>query len=136
MVNEKRVKHMVKLAFYESKGGSEEIRIDSIPKKQYINMHTFLSVLWMTLAFLMIVVFFCVAFLNLVITALTRKQLLFILLFGGIAYIALLVIYVIKARVFYKTKHARAHHHVKQFNKDLDELERMYEKEEQDGENI
>ena len=136
MVNEKRVKHMVKLAFYEAKGGSEEIRIDSKPKKEYINMHTLFSVLWMTLAFLLIVVFFCVAFLNLVITELTRKQMLLILLFAGIAYFALLVIYIIKARVFYKRKHARAHYHVKQFNKDLAELERMYEKEEQNGENI
>ena len=51
-------------------------------------------------------------------------------------YVALLILYITKARELYKKKHARAHRHVKRFQEDLTELERMYDKEDYDGENI
>ena len=41
-----------------------------------------------------------------------------------------------KVRKFYKKKHARAHHRVTKFKEGLSELEIMYEKEDNNGENI
>ena len=37
MLNEERVKHMIKLADYETKGGKEEQKITSFYKKDYIS---------------------------------------------------------------------------------------------------
>ena len=38
MLNEERVKHMTKLAFYESKGGSEDLKVSFCYKKKYITL--------------------------------------------------------------------------------------------------
>ena len=39
MLNEERVKHMVKLAFYETTDGKEELKAGSYYKKDYINYY-------------------------------------------------------------------------------------------------
>lgn len=136
MVNEKRVKHMVKLAFYEAKGGSEEIKISAYHKQDYIKKHTLSSVLWMTVAYFLIIVFFLTGILNLALVNMTQMQLWMIVGFSMLGYVALLIIYITKAKDFYKRKHARAYRHVKRFEEDLMELERMYDREDYDGENI
>ena len=48
MLNEKRVKHMVKLASYEEKGGTEEIKISSYFRKDYVSFNVLVSLLWVT----------------------------------------------------------------------------------------
>lgn len=136
MVNEKRVKHMVKLAFYEAKGGSEEIQISAYHKKDYIRKHTLSSILWMTVAYLIILIFFCAGVLEINLTQMSQMQLWILAGFAAVGYLALLIIYLTKATTFYKKKHARAYRRVKRFREDLEELERMYEKEDHDGENI
>lgn len=129
MLNEERVKHMVKLALYESKGGEEEIRIRSHRKGIYINGNTCMSVLWMTVAYAVIVAFLYKGVLGAVLTTITRKQGMTFLLFVGIAYLALLIFWMIRARFHYKKKYVRAHRHVESFKQDLAELEKMYEEE-------
>jgi hypothetical protein len=52
-----------------------------------------------------------------------------VMIFMGVGYASLAVVYGIKAKAHYKAKHATAHHHVKQFEKDLKILEKMYEEE-------
>ena len=39
MLNERRVKHMVKLASYESKRGKEDMKINSYFKKDYVSFN-------------------------------------------------------------------------------------------------
>lgn len=136
MVNEKRVKHMVKLAFYEQKGGSEEIKITARSKNDYIKRNVWSSVLCMTLAFLLILCFlfagvFYSSFLEINIT-----QLLILVVGAIISYFALCIIVVTKAKDFYEKKYTKAQRHVQQFEADLAELEYMYDEEEQNGENI
>lgn len=129
MLNERRVKHMVKLASYESKRGVAEIKIDAQPKKNYISKNIIYSLLWMSVAYLLAALFVYKAFLSLVLTQITNQEKLIALVFFGLGYISLAVIYGIKAKAHYKAKHATAHHHVKQFEKDLKILEKMYEEE-------
>lgn len=129
MLNETRVKHMTKMAFYETKGGSEDLKISSYYKKDYIGFNTFWSGLWMTLAYIALVTIVVVAFMSELLEQLSSKQLTAIVLcFLGI-YLILLITYVRYAKNIYKRKHARAYHRVKEFKDELEQLEQMYEKE-------
>ena len=129
MLNETRVKHMTKMAFYESKGGSEDLKVSSYYKKDYIGFNTFWSGLWMTLAYIALVAIVVITFMSELLEQLTSKQLTAITLcFLGI-YLILLITYVRYAKNIYKRKHARAYHRVKKFKDELEQLEQMYEKE-------
>ncbi len=129
MLNEERVKHMVKLAFYETKGGSEEIEISCRRKKEYIATNTFWSFFWMTIAYVVLIFFLKTAFFEEYLQIMNRQQKLLVLMSVIGLYIVLLISYIVKARKAYQMKHARAHHHVKKFKEGLAELEELYEKE-------
>ena len=129
MLNEERVKHMTKLAFYEERGGSEEIKISMKHKKDYIGFQTFWAGFWFTLAYIAFILFMWITFLAEVFSVLTRKQLLTMIVCLLGIYFILLITYVSKTKKIHKKKHARAFHHAKRFKEELDELEKMYDKE-------
>lgn len=136
MLNEERVKHMTKLAFYETKGGTEEIKISAYYKKEYINFNMWCSIIWMTLAFAAFVIMLGLTFAKDLIEDLSRQRLTVVVIAISIIYLILLVSYIILSRKHYRKKHARAYHRVKRFKQDLQELEHMYEKEDYNGETI
>lgn len=129
MLNEERVKHMVKLAFYETTGGDEEVKISFYHKKDYIGFHTFMAGLWVTIAYIVLLVFITMTFMGNAFEVLSGKQLIVvaIALFG--IYLIVLFAYTTSVKKIYKKKHARAYHRVKKFKEELDELEKLYEKE-------
>ena len=134
MLNEERVKHMVKLADYEMKGGSEEIKISSYFKKDYISMNTMWSIIWMTIAYALSIWGVWLSVRDLITVELTQIQVMSIFILIAGIYLVLFVLYMVISRRIYKKKHARAYFRVKKFKEDLAVLERMYEKEEQDAE--
>lgn len=136
MLNEERVKHMIKLADYETKKGSEEMKISSYFKKDYISMNTLGALVWMTIAYILCVVAIWLSVRGFVTVELTETQILSLVVLIVGFYLMLFVIYMIIARRFYKKKHARAYHRIKKFKEDLAVLERMYEKEDHDAETI
>ncbi len=136
MLNEERVKHMVKLAFYETTDGKEELKAGSYYKKDYISYHVLWSVLWLTIAYTILLVLLAITYLSVLAE---QASVLTIILIGCAAlaiYIALLITYILVTRKIYKKKHARAYHRVKKFRQDLVELEMLYKKEELNGEII
>ena len=136
MLNEKRVKQMVKLAMYESRDGAKELPISEKRKNFYINMNTLWSWLWMTIAFVLFILFIGLGLKGFLIAELTvYEKTLIVLLIGGL-YFLLLFFGIPKARRFYKKQHATAHKNVKQFKKNLAELDRMYQEEDNHGEDI
>ena len=129
MLNEERIKHMTKMAFYESKGGSDDLKVSSYYKKDYIGFNTFWSGLWMTISYIALVTIIVVTFMGNLMENWTSKQLMSIIFsFLGI-YLVLLIAYVRYAKNIYKKRHARAYHRVKRFKEELEQLEKMYEKE-------
>lgn len=129
MLNEERVKHMTKMAFYETKGGSDDLKISSYYKKDYIGFNTFWSVFWMTIAYLALVAILCMTFMSGLWEMLSSKQMLAIIFsFLGI-YFILLIAYIQHAKNIYKRKHAIAYHRVRRFKDELEQLEKLYEKE-------
>ena len=136
MLNEERVKHMIKLADYETKGGKEELKISSYFKKDYISMNTMWTLLWMTVAYALVVLTVWLALRELVTVELSQIQVLSLIILIASIYLALFITYLVMARRYYKRKHARAYHRVKKFKENLIVLEKMYEKEDQDAETI
>ena len=136
MLNEERVKHMIKLADYETKGGKEELKISSYFKKDYISMNTMWTLLWMTVAYGLVVLTVWLALRELVTVELSQMQVLSLFILVATIYLALFITYLVTARRYYKRKHARAYHRVKKFKENLMVLEKMYEKEDQDAETI
>lgn len=136
MLNEERVKHMVKLSFYETKGGSEEIKISSYLKRTYLRLNMLWSILCVTAAYAILVALIGMAFMQGIWEMLGRPQ-KFVIIFAltGI-YLVVLIAYLVKTRMVYKKKHARAYHRVQKFKEDLEQLERMYQKEDNNGETI
>lgn len=129
MLNEERVKYMTKLAFYETKGGSEDLKVSFYHKKDYIRINTFWSGLAMTLSYIALVLIIAFSFMGGVWVNLSSKQLLIVFFsFLGI-YLILLLLYIQYAVNLYKRKHARAYHRVRQFKEELEQLEKMYETE-------
>lgn len=136
MLNEERVKHMVKLSFYETKGGSEEIKISSYMKRTYVRLNMLWSLLCVTVAYVITVALLGMAFMQGVWGALGRPQkfIIGLALFG--IYLVVLIAYLVKTRMVYKKKHARAYHRVQKFKEGLAQLEHMYQKEDNHGETI
>lgn len=136
MLNEERVKHMIRLADYEARGGEEEIEISSHYKKDYINMNTMWTLLWMTVGYGFLVFTVWLALREIVTAELTKIQVWSVVILVLYVYLMLFILYMIVAKRYYKKKHAKAHFRVKKFKEDLMKLERMYEKEEQNAENV
>ena len=130
MLNEKRVKHMVKLALYESRDGKEEMKIHTKPKKDYINKNVVFSVVWMTIAYLIIAIFLYKTLCDRLLGELTAMQSFFLLAALALVYFAMLILYAVRAGFHYEKKYKRAHRRISAFSKALEDLEKMYVEEE------
>jgi len=130
MLNEKRVKHMVKLAVYESKSFSEDYKVSSFFKGDYISFNVLCSLLWATVGFVIVAGLLGIVYMEVILDAMTLKK-AFLLLVGVIvAYVILMLIYGISSYFFYKKKHLSARQNIKKYGSNLETLEKMYEKEE------
>lgn len=130
MLNEKRVKHMVKLALYESEDGQEEIKIHQQTRKQYLNRNILFSVMWMTVAYLLVAIFLYKLLCERLVEELSTMQTFFVLAAMAVVYFALLIVYAVRSGFFYEKKYKRAKRRIGAFTKALQDLEKMYEEEE------
>ena len=130
MLNEKRVKHMVKLASYEDKGGREEMKISSYFRKDYVSFNVLASLLWVTLGYISLVALLFFSMMGDMVENMSFRN--GILLIGVVVavYALLLLFYGVGAVRFYRKKYRAAKHGVKRYIRDLEILEKMYEREE------
>ena len=133
MLNENRVKHMVKLAMYEHKEGNQDIKTSSFYKKDYISFNMLWSIIWASVAYIILLVLIFIAKMESILNELSLEYLLKMGTSVLIGYVILLVFYIPLSRRFYKKKHARAYHKVKHFKEGLSILEEMYQEEESNG---
>lgn len=133
MLNEKRVKHMVRLSLYDKKNGEEDLKISSYYKKDYITFHVLSSLIWFTIAYGSFVLLLFFAFAE-TIMASVSFQTLWLLALGIFAlYLLLLGGYLVMATKFYQREHRKAHFRMQSYKKNLLRLEEMYEKEDIHG---
>ena len=136
MLNEKRVKHMVKLALYETKSGKDEMKVGSFYKRDYVIYQVLWSVVWMTIGYALLVLLLGVSFLNILVETFTWTAVILLCVLLVLLYVILLLTYIRQGRKFFNRKHVRAYNHVKEFKENLELLEEMYEKEDADGETL
>ena len=129
MLNEKRVKHMVKLASYEDKGGREEMKISSYFRKDYVSFNVLASLLWVTLGYISLVALLCFSMMGDLVENMSFRNMVLLIVTIAAVYVFLLLVYGVGAVRFYKKKHQAAKHGVKKYIRDLEILERMYERE-------
>ena len=65
MLNEKRVKHMVKLASYETKFGTEDLKVSTYFKNDYISLNLLFTFLWTTVSYALIIVLLGLTYMDL-----------------------------------------------------------------------
>ena len=130
MLNEKRVKHMIRLASFEQNMGKEDSKIDSYYKKTYVGFNVMISLLWITLGYVALVGIIFLTYMEKLVEnmSFTNMVLLIITIVAG--YLFTLLGYGAGALRFYKKKHQKASHGVKKYIRDLEVLEKMYEREE------
>jgi hypothetical protein len=129
MLNEERVKQMIKLASYESGAGQEELEITSERRGRYIRRNVFSSIVWMSIAYALLMCFIYKGVLQAGGKSLDKGQQLIVFSLMGVAYFSLFIFYVVKSRFHYKKQYTRAYHNVKQFGQDLAVLENLYKEE-------
>jgi uncharacterized membrane protein len=129
MLNEKRVKHMVKLASYEEKGGTEDIKISSYFKKDYVSFNVLVSLLWVTLGYVSLVALVCFSIMQNLVENMSFRNMILLIATIVAVYVFLLLVYGVGAVRFYKKRHQAAKHGVKKYIRDLEVLEKMYERE-------
>ena len=131
MLNERRVKHMVKLASYESKNGAEDMKANSFFKKDYVSFNVLWSLIWMTIGYVLLVGLIGISYMEQILDKFTINSavFLFIVIFG--IYVALLFLYGMFSAKYYKKKHIEARHNMKNHKQGLEILEKMYKKEEE-----
>ena len=129
MLNEKRVKHMVKLASYENKQGLADFKTGSFYKKDYISYNLLVSLVWVTWGYFTLVVILGMTYMDEILEDLSFANLAWIAAGIILIYVGALFLYARLAKAIYKKKHYDARKNVKRFLDDLETLEKMYEKE-------
>lgn len=129
MLNEKKVQLMTRMAMYESNRGEEDLKISSYYKKDYVSLQRLLTIIWITIGYLIVVGMGALIFVEEIFKMMNIS---FIIVVGAAlvtGYIVLLIIYGIASSRFYRIKHEEARKRVKKFNHDLTRLNKLYERE-------
>lgn len=129
MLNEDKVKLMTRMAMYEGKDGTEDFKISAYYRKDYSGFHTIVTIIWVTIGYLIAVGVGAMAFMDEIIKRFNMSFLIMLCICLVTGYIVTVVLYGIVASQFYQKKHNDARQRVKKFNHDLTRLNRMYEKE-------
>ena len=120
---------MTRMAMYESKEGREDFKISGYYRKDYCSFHTIISIIWVTVGYIIAVGIGAMAFQDEILNNLNIAFLLMFAICIVTGYFVLVILYGITASHFYSKKHEDARRRVKKFNHDLTRLNRMYERE-------
>ena len=129
MLNEKRVKHMIKLASYEEKAGTEDFKIYSYSKKDYVSLNIWGSLIWITVAYIALAAVIFFGCMEMFMDKMNMSLLVLCIGAAIIGYFIVLIIYGWFSSYYYKKKYMSAKQNIKRFTRDLEILEKMYERE-------
>ena len=126
MLDEKNVKLMTRLAFYDETQGKEDFKISAYYRKDYVSLHMLCSFIWVTIGYVCIVALAVLAGLD---SLLGNMSMAVIVLIGGMAivgWLAVVIIYMMITSHIYNEKHKNSRQRVKKYNHDLTRLLKMY----------
>ena len=120
---------MTRMAMYDKNNVKEDLKISTYYKKDYASLNTLITVLWITVGYVIVAGMFALCNMEAILKNLTISKLLLI---GGIAvgiYLILVILYCICASSYYKARHNKAKQRVKKYYRDLARLGKMEMKE-------
>ncbi len=129
MLDVKRIRLMAKMAQYEKDNIRKDFKISTYYKKDYVSLNTLVTILWMTVGYGILAVLLAVCFMEELLENLTVSKLTYLCIGAGGGYLALLIIYIISANVYYRSRHNRAKQRMKKYYRDLSRLGKMEVKE-------
>lgn len=129
MVNEKKVRLMTRMAMYEEKEGREDLKINAYSKKDYVGFQTMITVLWITVGYVLVVGIGMFVFIDELFEHMSLPALVIFAVFLLLGYLATAISYGIASAKFYRKRYEGARTRIKIFNHDLTRLSRMYDRE-------
>lgn len=129
MLDKKRIRLMTRTAIYEKNHAEEDIKISTYYKKDYASLNTWITLIWITVGYVLVAGLFLLCTADSVMEGLTIVKLILLAAIALGFYLVLLIVYGIGAGNFYRKKHGRAKHRVKRYYRELSRLEKMYKKE-------
>ena len=129
MLDVKRIRLMARMAQYEKNDIRKDMKISTYYKKDYVSLNTLITILWMTVGYGILAALLAVCFMDELMENLTITKVTYLGVGVGGVYIALLIIYIICANVFYRGRHNRAKQRVRKYYRDLSRLGKMEVKE-------
>lgn len=130
MLNEKRVKHMIRLASYDKQSGESDLKINSYFKRDYVGFNVLASLFWTTVGYVSVLGILFMAYMESLLENITVSSLISIGSTVLIGYFVTIIVFGCFAIWFYGKKYKMARQNVKKYTKDLQILEKMYEREE------
>ena len=120
---------MTKIAVYEKEYADEDLKISSYYKKDYSSFHTWITLIWVTVGYLIAMGLFFLCNADTILEGITVVKLILLVALALGFYLVLLILYGVGSGSFYKKKHGRAKQRVKKYYRDLCRLEKMCKKE-------
>ena len=116
---------MTRAAIYEKRYDEEDIKITGYYQKDYSSLNTWITLIWITVGFFLVVALLFLAGGDSLMEGITIMKLLILAAIILGLYLSLLIIYGIGAGSFYRKKHIRAKQRMKRYMRDLSRLEKM-----------
>lgn len=129
MLDERKVKLMTKLAFYEQTQGKEDFKISEYYRKDYAGLHTICSVIWVTVGYACIALLAVLGGLDSLMEKMSSALIITLGLVSIVGYVGTVIIFAVISSHVYNEKHKKARQRVKKYNHNLTRLLKMYEKE-------
>ncbi len=129
MIDKDRIRLMTKIAKYENTKAKEDLKIVEYYRKDYASLNTWITAIWVTVGFGVILGLLFILMPDLFLHDLTLKKLFNICAVIIVVYIFVLVTYCVYSSSFYKNKYDCAHRRVKKYYKELSLLRNSYMKE-------
>lgn len=126
MLDEKKVRLMTRLAFYEETQGKEDFKISAYYRKDYVSLHMLCSFIWVTIGYVCVVALAVLAGLD---SLLGNMSMAVMVLIGGmtiVGWLAVIIIYMVITSHVFNEKHKNSRQRVKKYNHDLTRLLKMY----------
>lgn len=129
MLDEKKVKLMTRLAFYEQTQGKEDFKVSAYYRKDYASLHTICSIIWVTVGYICAVGLIFLAGMDNFLSSMSFGMMFLMLEILVLVYLFLLILYGVIASHIFNKKHRESRQRVKKYNHDLTRLLKLYERE-------
>lgn len=127
MVNEEKIKLMTKMAIYESNEGVKDLEISHFDIRQYVTLEMTRSILTNSIAFLFVLIVFCVIEMEHVLKIVIKGTFGRYALAAFLIYLVFILITTYYAKEQAKQRYKESRPRIKEYKKNLNKLHYMYE---------